>query len=471
MKKLCAVTLILAMVTSIAGGSDYIARTDSLEILEGFDSVYIVDRIQAYRRAGEVTNAEVLAEFSFIDRLINRARSKEILPGERIAALKALVELSLNQMAQPKEMVDSLYQIIVDDNNDLLVRVDALALLQEFGRFDTERNMALEDTVKRVEEIVFEIANRTTSPISNPLVLRMEALKTIGALGPKNAPSVFKRILNSNRSGDLPLRIAAGEGLRNYILTRREVSPVLVEDLRKIADQADKPIEKDLRIICLKCIENLVQNGSRVIDVKGLYKLLYKRLAAGDDEEMIIASRCFLRVNDSEELENVLEAHIQQLQGGRRGKEARSAIFKALIEFFSPLGLIADSNITSRSDKLEAIKNAERIVDFLQTILSLEEAPMDLHINAVRGLGLIPPSLDRRQAAFALITYLRRLEPEGGNKELIIEIENSLKMIAALSQPFRTFDGQADVAAWQDWYNNNNKYLVPGDAPHQHLEP
>lgn len=449
-----------------AAAADAEARTEMVTLNEMFNGIYLYDRIEAYRRVGNLGDRETLAEFSFVQRLLERARDRDRPAGERSAALSALVALSMKQMVNPQEMIDYLYAIITSARNSLSVRLDALGLLRRFGRVDADNDLSLEQTIRRTHDLVAEIASRPSDPEDNPLRLRIEAVKTLGALAPRDAMDVFKRLLRTADSE--ALRAAAIEGIFYYVRTRREEDPVLLEDLTELAAEAEGAANRRLREVSLICIDALVKAGTEPRNDRELMRLLLNRFHEGSDTEMMITGRTLLRLADAETLPRVIEAHVEELRSGTRGVEAQAALLKGFIEFYAPLGAIAGDDRASRVQQRQALESAETSTNFLVAVLKRPEAPLRLRLICARGLGLMPMSLNRQTAAMELIKALAALVP-GGSGELVAEIEASLLQLGDLAVPLRTEEGQPDVEGWKRWYEANRPYLVPGDAPYLHV--
>jgi len=457
--------LCLALFAILAGSAAGIAaepdRQETLALTDRFDDVYLVNRIEAYREVGKLTNAEVLAEFGFVERLLEVARSQAAPRAERIEALRSLVRLTLNQMTEPNAMLTNLAAVITDSKTPKRIRVASLELLREFGQLDDEGNLKLEALIRDIHKLLADIAGAPTDEERNPRALRIAAIETLGALAPADAGKVFSNILSSSREKDLAVREAAVKGLRYWIRSRKVDESRILDALLAIASDADAPEEAELRLLSIECMEALIQNGARINRPRPLYEFLYDRFRNGNDRQLIAASRCLLRLADPEELGNSLRVHIEELRKGtNRGPEAKTALFMGLIEFFHPLARIAGDAKMSRSRRGEAQKNAGEIVQFLSALLRLDRAPLALRRIAARGLGLMSPVLDRTAAAEGLLAVLA---VEGTPPELLEEAELSLAQLTD-REPFRTEEDAPDIDTWRQWIAEHPDVLQPEEV-------
>jgi hypothetical protein len=441
-----------------AGGED--ARRETLSLNERFDDVYLMRRIGAYREIGGLTSEQTLEEFAFVERLLERALDNGRIPGERREALRAVVHLAINRMVDPLKAMEALHNLITSADTPVGVRVDAMKLLREFGAVDAGNRVDLQEVLRRIQELVGRIAQEQTDIEDNPLPLRMAAIRTLGAMSPEQAGPIFVTILR--RSEDEPrVRLAAVEGLRYFVRNQRVVDRGLLERIAQILAESPGPANLQVRLAALATIEVLLQNGTEPRDTGDLFQLLGARFSEGVDRELIASSRCLLRLDDPEYLRRILRLHIQELRQGERTGEAREALFMGLVEFFSPLGRLVGDDDERLSVRRGALQSASEIVTFLLALAEEPKAPTDMRLMAVRGLGLVPPSLDRRPVVKRLIVLLGD-EVEGGANALVGEIRTSLSQLTDAG-PFVDEEGTPQVETWRRWFNAHLERLAPPD--------
>lgn len=155
------ITLCLCATAQLSAADESTGREDALTIDEAIDGVYLVDRVQAIEAAGNLTDKTYLEEFKIVDRLLIRLRESS-RQAEQIAILKALVRLSLNKMVKPDAIIDTIYKVIRNKDYDERVRTDALRLLTEYGKIESNDNLALEDVLKKMHRMVEDIAKEAT---------------------------------------------------------------------------------------------------------------------------------------------------------------------------------------------------------------------------------------------------------------------------------------------------------------------
>lgn len=293
----------------------------------------------------------------------------------------------------------------------------------------------------------------------------MEAIRALGAMAPKGAKDILTQIL-FNRRETKALHNAAAEGLYNYIKERHEDDPKLLGELARIAEGADE--NRELRISCLTCIEAMLRNIKDFPRKKDLMEFLFARFTQGSEMEVVVASRCLLRLIDEDNVSTIVDAHIKKLQSTPSPTTAE-VVFKGLVELLDPLAGIAKNDRSSPSDVRAATESARKIIELFTGVLAMNNASPTLRQTAIMGLTYIPMEFDRAASTKALIRELIQVTT-AGNQGRIVELEKALLSITRISWPFRLESSpeKPDAEAWKSWFEANGQYLKAKDGPWKH---
>ncbi|GEM_PF-3186679 len=422
-----------------AHAADQAHRGDIVEILDLLRSPYRVERIEGVQKAAGLTNKALVDEFRLDDRIVSIARSRQAQWDERCAALQALVDLAEKRIVEPVRIVRDLEDVLENENEDLDVRVEALDLLARLGRVDAV-SVADQRMVQRVEGLIMQIARNEGNP-----ALRAKACTVLGRLAPDGASEVLFEA--AAVAPQLAVRRSAMEGLSNYIRARNSRDDRLVYRLRTMAQEMTGAAQTGLRLASIQAIEQLLANGSQPDRGSGggTVGFLIDRLQNGADDEIIAASRALLRTQDT----RVADAIMSKLAQAPENPAVREALLKGVIELFGRLRVQAARG--NGSQRQQAHQNAQRIVNnFLAPVATMAEAPEDVRRIAIMGLGGVPYVFDRQAAVNALISTMAQARE--GAPELAEFAEKQLMRIARISRPYRTLEGEIDVAAWQRWF-------------------
>ncbi|MFH0911938.1 MAG: hypothetical protein V1918_10600 [Planctomycetota bacterium] len=432
-----------------AFGAEPADRGGTVDIQQLLRSPYGFDRIQGIRKASELNDKAVVQEFKIVEQLLKIAQDEMGAPIERTEALRALVVLTNRKMIDPIETLGRLEGIINNPRTNLEVRIEALNLLSRFGRVQGA-TLDEQDLVRRVNRRVLEIAQGNA-----PVPLRCSAFRVLGILALPGSDRLLYRIAANDPNPNA--RRAAMEGLTLFLETTASTSPQLLTEFRRMAEKANAPADRDIRVACLQAIEQLLSNGadSRGTDTT---EYLLGVMTTGSEPEVIAASRALLRITDP----RVVQVHLDLLARGLKNPVLEEVLIKGVIELMPRLAAVASFPQSSSAEKDAAVRNANRIVnEFLGPVILLPQAPLSLRRIAAMGLGAVPVAFDRTRAVTALIAALRTSPP----RELANEIESYLLRISMLPRPYRTPDGGIDASAWEQWLQRNSGRLVPGRAP------
>lgn len=457
------------LLVSALPAAEELDREDQLSIVELMDSPYPTERTQGCRSAGAINDKAVLAEFEYVRRLLEVAKS-DPLPAVRTEALKALVSLAESRMLEPTQMLEYLLGIIDDEDDDLLVRIDALKLLGRFGKIDPGDLLRIEDVLKKIHKRVTQIAGDATHETRNPLALRVVAIEVLGQLAPEGAHRTLIEVLNKERNSNV-LVSAALRGLRNFVEQSAVKDDVLLTDIVRLAAKADPKKEAHIRVAGLQCINSLLRHGTKVPRSKrrGLLEFLFETFTKGSDDELIASSRCLLRLGDEDELEAIVNAHKEKLTSNPSPK-TRPVLYKGFIALYYPLAKVAADARTGRSTKAKALASANDITKFLAQVLALPNATEEAQRITIEGLKIIPNEFDRDEAVKALIIALKGAVDRGDTAQATL-LEQTLLDITRVPTPFRTGEEEEtpDPEGWRKWFGKNLRYLKAGDHPVRHM--
>lgn len=453
MRNLIALTII-AVFSVNAFCAEPINRSDVTGIMKLLNAPYMVDRIEGIRAAGKFTDKQILSDFKIVEKLLDSAKDESLTPPERSEALQALVSLADHQMVDSTFLVENLAKLIANEKADIAVRIDTLYVLGNLGKVKG-KTLDQRDFIKKVQRLIKEIAEDKT----NKTALRSSAFRVLGAMGAKGTDDVFLGAINIEKK--TVIREAAMQGLRNYIEATGDDSQKLMNSICNTTAKLDGDKERDLRINGILVIEQFLANGSDLIFKNKITDFLLERMEKGDDEEMIAASQCLLRIKD----DKIIEAYIKQLKK-KRGMKATLSLVKGAIELFRPLSTIVSNKNSSSSSKSEATDNATQIIDtILIPLAKLEAAPEALRLTAIMGLGAIPREFSRTNATETLISILQESANQEKPGKIADETTRSLMLISRLEKPFTFEDGSVDIESWSAWFDKNKKFLDAGNAP------
>lgn len=454
MKKILSFLAFTLLLCSALTAAEDITRSDTADVVKKLKAAYMIDRIEGIREAGKLTDKQLLKDFKIIEHLLDTAKDESLTAAERSEAMQALVNLANRQMTEGTSLVADLAKMVYNKKTDLEVRIDALHVLGSFGKVKGE-TIKEKELIKEVHKMIKDIADK---PI-HKVALRACAFQVLGSMAVKGSEGIFIEAINTEKR--MAIREAALLGLRNYIETTGNISQTTMNSICRTVVKFNKKNERNLRISGIMTIEEFLANDAKLIIKNQVTEFLEETMSKGDDEEMIIASKCLLRINDAD----LIKVFIKELKKSR-GLKAKLALVKGTIELFRPLSKIAGKKIGSASDSEKAVKNADKIInDIIIPLAKLTNVPDNLRITAIIGLGAIPKIFNREKAAETLVEIFPGIINESKNKELADEVERSLMQISRREKPFLTETDSMDAEAWQEWFETNKKYLKAGMAP------
>ncbi|MHC4872500.1 MAG: hypothetical protein ACYTFY_11705, partial [Planctomycetota bacterium] len=428
--------------------------SDTAKVIKMLKAPYMIDRIEGIRAAGKITEKQLLKDFKIIDHLLDTAKDSGLTPSERSESMQALVQLANRQMTDGTHIVENLAKMIKNKKTDIEVRIDALVVLGSLGKVKG-KTIKEEEFIKKVHKMIKEIAEKSINKTS----LRSSAFKVLGSMAIKGSEDIFIEAINTEKK--TAIREAALLGLRNYIEITGNTSQKIMNSICSTTVKFDEKKERNLRISGILAIEQFLANGTKLIYADKVTDFLKKTMSKGDDEEMITASKCLLRIKDAD----IIDAYIKELEK-QRGLRATLALVKGTVELFRPLSNIANKKTSSSKNRSKAEKNAAKIIDkILIPLAKLSGAPDKLRITAIIGLGAIPKVFAREKAAESLIMALPALLKDSKKEELSTEVQRSLMQISRREKPFLTEADTIDAEAWKEWYDKNKDYLKAGKAP------
>ncbi|MHC4885455.1 MAG: hypothetical protein ACYTGH_10250 [Planctomycetota bacterium] len=445
------------------------------EIVKLLGSPYTLERVEGIRRAAELSDRELVAEFKILERLTRIARSRARFARERSEALQALVQYAVTRVISSDELLDHMRKIIRNEKDKLEVRIDALRLLAEFGSVPIEeRDLKMAEVIKRLHGMVKEIADDKSS--KNPKQLRGASLVALGSivgnkvLGATERREAEKIILASMRDRSAVVRESAMEALLYYVDSSMNNDAQLLRRILETVAKGDR-VTAQARIAAIKAFESMLVYEVKLTSTmhKDLGKFLVSQVRNGSDEELIAASRCLLRIQDSKSLMGYMGVFIEELTKRPHELQAQQALVMSLVEMIGPLGaMVEDGGRASSSDKKKISSAVKDVTEFLSKLLLAKTAKPELRNLAASGLGSIPMVFSRRKGVEALLEVLKvEVGAAGEEGELSVLGTEALASLVQIGRmlPFKTKEGKVDLEAWDAWFEKHRRNLSAGEAP------